>query len=205
MKNLLGLLLICTIFCSLAFTTHDAFKEKTTTVVIDVSHGGSDSGVTFDQTSEKEIILEISQLIKDKNINKSIKIEFTREGDNAIGLQERVAFINQLKPDLVLSLHIASHANRSVSGIEIFVAEESKAYEKSHMLAEKLKNKFDSKNNDVDAKIKNANFILMKQSNHPILTVELGFLTNETDRLSLQDPFNQAAMAQTILEFISEL
>jgi N-acetylmuramoyl-L-alanine amidase len=55
MKNLGSLLLICTIFCSLAFTTHDSFKEKTTTVVIDVSHGGSDSGVSFDQTSEKKL------------------------------------------------------------------------------------------------------------------------------------------------------
>jgi len=205
MKNLLRVVLICTLFCTLAFTTHDVFKEKTTTVVIDVSHGGSDSGVTFDQNSEKQIILEISQLIKDKNINKIIKIEFTRQSDKAINLSERVAFINQLKPDLVLSLHIASHPERSVSGIEIFVTQESKTYEKSHLLAEKLKNKFDSKNKDVDAKIKNANFILMKQSNHPILTVELGFLTNESDRIKLQDPFQQAAIAQTILEFLSEL
>jgi N-acetylmuramoyl-L-alanine amidase len=205
MKNLLGILLICTIFCTLAFTTPSVFKEKTTTVIIDVSHGGSDRGTTFDLISEKEIILEISQLIKQKNINKNIKIEFTRESDNKIGLPERVAFINKIKPDLVLSLHIASHKKSSVSGIEIFVAEESKNYEKSQMLAEKLKNKFDSKNDDLDTRIKKSHFFLMKQSNHPIMTVELGFLTNESDRISLQDPFKQAAIAQTILEFLSEL
>lgn len=205
MKNLLGVLLICSIFCTLAFTTHSVFKEKTTTVIIDVSHGGTDSGVTFDHISEKEIVLEISQLIKDRNINKNIKIEFTRESDDAIELQERVVFINKLKPDLVLSLHIASHKKPSVSGIEIFVAEESKAYEKSYILAEKLKNKFDSKNTDLNARIKKANFFLMKKSNYPILTVELGFLTNESDRTSLQDPFKQTAMAETIIEFISEL
>ena len=205
MKNLLGVLLICSIFCTLAFSTHTAYKEKTTTVIIDVSHGGDDSGVTFGQISEKEIVLEISQLIKERNINKNIKIEFTRESDDAIGLQERVVFINQLKPDLILSLHIASHNERSVSGIEIFVAKESKAYEKSSMLAEKLKVKFDSKNTELDARIKNANFFLMKKSNYPIMTVELGFLTNESDRTSLQDPLKQAALAETILEFISEL
>ncbi len=205
MKNLLGLLLICSIFCTLAFTTHSPFKEKTTTVIIDVSHGGSDSGVTFDQISEKEIVLEISQLIKEKNIHKNIKIEFTRDSDDAVRLPERVAFINQLKPDLVLSLHIVSHPEHSASGNEIFVAEESKAYEKSYILAKKLKNKFDSKNDDVDTRIKKAHFFLMKQSNHPILTLELGFLTNESDRISLQDPFEQAAIAETILEFVSEL
>ncbi|MFT5435944.1 MAG: N-acetylmuramoyl-L-alanine amidase [Ulvibacter sp.] len=205
MKNLLGVLLVLSIFCTLAFTTQSSYKEKTTTIIIDVSHGGADSGATFDRISEKEIVLEISQLIKEKNINKNIKIEFTREDDDAIGLQERVAFINQLKPDLVLSLHIASNAERSVSGIEIFVAEECTAYEKSYILAKKLKNKFDSKITDLDARIKKANFFLMKRSNHPILTVELGFITNENDRLCLQDPFNQAAMAQTILEFISEI
>jgi N-acetylmuramoyl-L-alanine amidase len=93
MKNLLGLLLICSIFCTLAFTTRSGFKEKMTTVIIDVSHGGSDSGFIFDQISEKEIVLEISQLIKDNNNNnnsyKNIKIEFTREGDDAVRLPER--------------------------------------------------------------------------------------------------------------------
>ena len=205
MKNLLGLLFISTVLCTLAFTTQPTSKEKRTTVIIDVSHGGADSGITFDRLSEKEIVLEISQLIKENNTNKNIKIEFTREGDYGIGLQERVAFINQMKPDLVLSLHIASHEEPSISGIEIFIAEESKAHDKSKMLAEKLKNKFDSKGLDQDTKIKNANFFLMKKSNHPILTVELGFLTNEHDRLRLQDPFEQANIAQTLLEFISEL
>ena len=205
MKNLLRILLICAIFCTLAFTTNAAFKENTTTVIIDVSHGGSDSGITFNEISEKEIILEISQLIKEKNINKSLKIEFTRESDNAINLPERLALINQMKPDLVLSLHIASHKDQSVSGIEIFVAEESKAYKRSLILAEKLKNKLDSKSNDENVRIKKSHFILMKQSNHPIMTVELGFLTNEIDRISLQDPFEQAAIAETILEFISEI
>jgi len=45
----------------------------------------------------------------------------------------------------------------------------------------------------------------MKQSKHPILTVKLVFLTNENDRIILQDPFEQAAIAQTILDFLSEL
>jgi N-acetylmuramoyl-L-alanine amidase len=57
----------------------------------------------------------------------------------------------------------------------------------------------------MNARIIKSNFFLIKRSNHPILTVELGFLTNESDRVSLQNPFKQAAITQTNLEFISEL
>ena len=45
----------------------------------------------------------------------------------------------------------------------------------------------------------------MNNSIYPIFTAELGFLSNPNDRMSLQDPFKQAAIAQTILDFISEL
>lgn len=205
MKSLNRLLLICIIFCCLAFTSQTNFKDNITTVVIDVSHGGDDNGIQYDQLSEKEIVLQISQLIKEKNLNKHVKIRFTREIDETIELRERVAFINEIKPDLVLSLHIASHEESSVSGIEIFVAEKSKEYQRSNILAEKLKDKFISKNMDRDAEVKTANFFLMERSNHPVLTLELGFLTNETDRLILQNPEEQANIAHTILEFISEL
>jgi N-acetylmuramoyl-L-alanine amidase len=139
------------------------------------------------------------------NLNEHVKIRFTRENDKTIELRERVAFINEIKPDLVLSLHIASHKESSVSGIEIFVSEESKEYEQSNILAEKLKDKFISKNMRRVAQVKTANFFIMERSNHPALTLELGFLTNETDRLILLNPEEQANIAQTILEFISEL
>lgn len=205
MKSLIRLVLLCIIFCSLAFTSKTNFKDNVTTVVIDVSHGGDDTGIRYDQLTEKEIVLQISQLIKEMNLNENVKILFTREIDETIELRERVAFINEIKPDLVLSLHIASHKESSVSGIEIFVAEDSKEYEQSNILAEKLKEKFVSKDMDRDAEVKLADFFLMERSNHPVMTVGLGFLTNETDRLMLLNPKEQANIAQTILEFVSEL
>ena len=163
MKSILGLLLIFRIICMLAFTTHIPYKLKIFTVVIGVSHGWSYSVDTFNQVSEKEIVLENSQLIKEKIVNENIKIKFTRQSYTAIGLPESVAHINQVKPDLVHSLHIASHSERSVSGIEIFVAEKCKSYKKSYIPAENLKKRFDSMNTDLVARIKKAHFLLIKK------------------------------------------
>ena len=68
-----------------------------------------------------------------------------------------------------------------------------------------MKDKFVTKDLFDKTEVKRANFFLMERSNHPVMTIELGFLTNETDRLILLNPKEQANIAQTIIEFISEI
>jgi hypothetical protein len=48
MKSLIRLVLVCSIFFGLAFTSQTNFKDNITTVVIDVSHGGDDPGIQYD-------------------------------------------------------------------------------------------------------------------------------------------------------------
>ncbi len=118
-----SLLVLCVI-ASLAFTTFQENSEKPIIAVIDVSHGGKDTGTTEADLSEKELVQQIASKMAVLNTNANIQLHFTRKDDSFISLKERVQFINNLKPDMVLSLHINHNDDHSVSGMDVFYATE---------------------------------------------------------------------------------
>ncbi|WP_272152098.1 N-acetylmuramoyl-L-alanine amidase family protein [Tenacibaculum aiptasiae] len=195
MKNLMKFIGLAFLTITLAFTNAD---KKTKTVVLDVSHGGHDSGTVINEFKEKDISLKIANKIKGLNKNSNIKIILTRNSDEFLTLNERAKQINDLKPDLVISLHANAHNNQKKNGIEIFVSNENKQKEKSQDLALKLFNSF----NDKKVEIKKAGFYLLKNVEYPIALVELGFLTNEDDRQLLTSEKGQTELAETILNVI---
>ena len=93
-------------------------KPKKTTispiqVVIDVSYGGTDAGATKNRISEKQLVEALAKKIK--STNNDVRIHFTRNEDKTLTLQERTEYINSLKPDFVLSIHINANKDNTKS------------------------------------------------------------------------------------------
>lgn len=167
-------------------------------VVIDVSHGGKDFGATFDEFKEKEITLNIAQKIKELNENSNIEIILTRDTDKFLFLSERAEYINNIKPDYVISLHVNASKDENKNGMEIFVSNQNKLLEKSEKLARDLLNNFETQN----IEIKNANFHLLTNVNYPISLLEIGYLTNSKDREFMTSEIGQTEIANTILKVV---
>lgn len=53
--------------------------------------------------------------------------------------------------------------------------------------------------------VNDANFTILKNTEFPAITVELGYLSNENDRKFLTDNNQQEKIAEIILEIISKL
>ncbi|MES2543583.1 MAG: N-acetylmuramoyl-L-alanine amidase [Bacteroidota bacterium] len=204
MKNPTKLFLLATAISCLAFTKPTPTEPKQINVVIDVSHGGDDTGASSNGVTEKQIVQEIAQKIRDLNKNKNVKIYLTRNSDVFLSLNNRTNIINSIKPDLVISLHLNSSPLETKSGVEMYVCE-NELYSKSNEMAVKLNSKFAKNNNLKTKEIKNADFFLLKNSEAPALIVELGYLTNESDKKYLTEEVEQTKLASTILEFITEL
>ncbi|PRZ28165.1 N-acetylmuramoyl-L-alanine amidase [Flavobacterium granuli] len=204
MKNTSFLLLVFATLVSFAFVMPKATVIKQINVVIDAGHGGSDTGVSIDGTTEKKITEQLITKIQAFNKNKNIVIHFTRSTDKFIPLDDRTTFINTIKPDLVLSLHVNSSSNTNKSGIEFYVSKESKSYEKSNLIAESFQSKFANSNYKV-AEIKNANFYILKKSEVPAIIMELGYLTNKDDKKNLENSMEQNQIAKKIIECFEEL
>ncbi|MDR6968299.1 N-acetylmuramoyl-L-alanine amidase [Flavobacterium arsenatis] len=205
MKNTFKIILALVVVGSCAFINPKDSKSKQITVVIDAGHGGKDHGITAEEFSEKEIIQKISNNIKAQNEDQEIVIHFTRTDDEFVSLKDRTDYINKIKPDLVLSLHVNAVKNENASGIEFFINKENSNYEKSKAIAEKLNEKL-VKNHSLKSRgIKEARIYIIEKSEAPAVTVELGFLSNANERKYLTDENEQSRIASTILEFIAEL
>lgn len=184
---------------SLSFTR----PEKKVDIVIDAGHGGNDLGVTANSITEKQIVEQITNKIK--SFNSNVVIHLTRNEDKFLSLEERTEFINKLKPDLVLSLHVNSSLNNETSGLEFYVAKGTEFFEKSSEIAGKLHNKLSGSTCLKMSGIKTGPFYILKKSDVPAVIVELGYLTNENDKRHLIDDNEQNKIAKSISEFISEM
>lgn len=98
------------------------------TIVIDPGHGGKDAGtVSRRGLEEKTITLKVSLRLRDLIKNRLDKrVLMTRDRDDFIELGERAKFANANEADLFISVHVNSHPQPSVKGIEIYHFGEAK-------------------------------------------------------------------------------
>lgn len=188
--KIIGLVILLTTF---GFT-----NPSKKTVVIDVSHGGKDAGQSFGNKMEKEIVLNIAQKIKELNKNSNIDIILTRDADEFIGLSKRSDFINDLKPELVISIHANSSIDEELSGTEIYISDQSKEKAKSKEHALEMKKAFQEQ----EAILKKANFFLLREVNYPIVLLEVGYLSNKNDRALITTDKGQTEIAKNILALL---
>lgn len=185
-------------------TIHRNKNKEKKIIIIDAGHGGRDFGATKDELNEKNLTSEIAKKIKDQFSDSDVEIHFTRTDDEFKDLQNRTDFINNLKADLVISLHINYNKNILTNGFEIYVSDKNDLIEESKFYGEKLSVKL-SKTPLKYRGLKFAPFQILKKSSCPSMVVELGFLSNENDRKFITSEKGQTEIAKYILEFISEV
>ncbi|MCD0469467.1 N-acetylmuramoyl-L-alanine amidase [Flavobacterium sp. JAS] len=196
-KTKVLLLLSTILFALFAFKSLETKKI----IVIDAGHGGDDFGAVLGGLQEKKIVEAISKKIKDQNKNENLEIVLLRDGDHLMKLSERVSIINNLNPSLVISLHINASENFRRNGVEAYVFSKSKFYSESKTNAEIL---IDKVAGDYFSKgeVKDASFYILKNSNCPAMTLEVGYLSNVNDRNYITSEKGQTEIADKILEAV---
>ncbi|CAG5082700.1 N-acetylmuramoyl-L-alanine amidase [Parvicella tangerina] len=94
------------------------------TVVIDPGHGGKDPGaVGGSDVYEKTVVLKVGLLLgkKIKEAYPEVKVIYTRDKDEFIGLADRASIANKAGADLFISLHCNAAGNKSAKGLESWV------------------------------------------------------------------------------------
>lgn len=98
-------------------------REKSTKkplIIIDAGHGGKDPGATANGYLEKNLVLQIVLMLREK-LNDDFNIMLTRDDDFFIPLQDRPKLANESNADLFVSLHInAMPGNSDANGVEVF-------------------------------------------------------------------------------------
>lgn len=194
-STLLGILGLAVIF---------SFKplEEKKTIVIDAGHGGKDLGVDMYGFQEKVITETIAKNIKALNKDNNVEIVLLRDSDREMELSERVSIINNLKPDLVVSLHITANMNMSANGAEAYVPSNETFHEKSKESAVIVIDKITETGNLKKRKVAEAPFYILKNASCPVMTLMIGFLSNEKDRDYITSEKGQTEIALNILEAV---
>lgn len=201
-KVLKSIVLLLSIGLLFSFNSNNPEKIK---VVIDAGHGGNDSGGTNGQLSEKDLTLSLINKIKALHSNENVELFFTRDKDELISLNDRVQKINEIKPDLVISLHVNNSKNIESNGVEAYVPKDLAHTAKSEELANKFLDILTNKTSLISRGVKTAPFLILKKSNCPTILAEVGFMSNYVDRKIITSEENQNRVAQAVIEFISQV
>lgn len=181
-------------------------KTRQYCVVLDPGHGGSDPGkVGINGVKEKDLNLLIAKKVRETLIKNGIRVAMTREDDTALDskledMKQRVAFINEINPDMAISIHQNSYTDSSVKGAQVFYYVNSEKGQELALLLQEELCKMDTSNRR-KAKA-NESYYMLRKTEVLTVIVECGFLSNQDEAEQLCTEEYQEKVADTICEGI---
>jgi len=203
--------------------TTAAPEEKTFTVVVDPGHGYDDPGTgegLMGDLSEKDITLAISLKLRDLLIAKGFDVIMTRENDEKpadkagetylFNPAARVAFTQALEHyDLYVSVHVdAFPSDESVRGTRVYYYQDGhpQAGALSALLVDAIEFRTgtDKKPLSIGKDYDGAYRVIRDIVEVPSALIEIGFVTNESDRTNMMDASWQEKMAEGIADAVGQ-
>ncbi|PMC39737.1 N-acetylmuramoyl-L-alanine amidase [Bacillus sp. UMB0899] len=174
---------------------------KNKTIVIDPGHGGRDSGaVGASGTLEKNVTLSTAKLVYDKLKSAGANVFMTRSNDTYISLNSRVSTSHYRNAKAFISIHFDSTTNRSVSGTTTYYYNSLK----DGPLAKNIGNELVKQTKMRDRGQKFGNFHVLRENKAPAVLLELGFLSNRTEELTVATTSYQERASQGIFNGLAQ-
>ncbi|HCL06315.1 MAG TPA: N-acetylmuramoyl-L-alanine amidase [Chitinophagaceae bacterium] len=165
-------------------------------IAIDAGHGGTNTGASGikAKASEKLYTLRFAKALQKHLKLKGVKnIIMTRTEDTTFDNKDRILWLQEQQPDLLISLHLNSSANTSVSGTSTYY----KHIGFRPLTTAVLKRMLELKLNEF-GNIGSFNFALNSPTDFPNVLVEIAFLSNEADEKKIISPKFHADVATKI-------
>ncbi len=169
---------------------------KKLTIAIDAGHGGSNTGAGGVKTnaSEKEYTLIFAKALEKSLKKLGVKnVIMTRTVDTSFDMKDRILFLQEKNPHLVLSLHLNSTSNPSIKGTSTFYKHIGFRPVSTAILKRMLELKLDEYGN-----VGHFNFGLNAPTSFPNCLVEIAFLSNEEDEKRIISPLFHKQVATKI-------
>ena len=174
-------------------------------VVLDAGHGGRDPGATgLGGLTEKTITLDLARRMADVlAAHEAIEVVLTRTDDSFVPIDERIARATEAA--LFVSLHANAAADESLSGVEIFyggggVAAASSGPGSPIRLGFDVVQAIERRLGRVRTTVRPGEFGVLARNAVPSVLIEIGYLTNATDAVRLQDAAYRGLVAEAIAE-----
>jgi N-acetylmuramoyl-L-alanine amidase len=173
-------------------------------ILLDPGHGGKEQGSKgATGYPEKQANLIIAKLVRDELKELGATVYLTREKDEDLSLEARVAMIDKIKPDLAISIHYNALPDdgdaENTQGISTFWYNTQ-----AHAPAMFLHNYLIEKLNRPNAGTFWNNLALTRPHTAPAILLELGFMINPEEFEWIADEQEQEKLAETLAQGIKE-
>ncbi len=188
------------------------------TVFLDPGHGGSDPGATFGSYHEADLNLAVAKKVQALLANRGYTVYMSRNDDTTVALLDRPKIANGLKADIFVSIHTNSGPS-SASGIESYFYKYNPDYPSTingdmHNNPERIANSMRLTSLIQDNMVQytgagnrgtdGASFAVIRESAMPATLLEMGFISNSTERQKLFTDSYQNTLAIAIADGIDE-
>ena len=174
------------------------------TIVVDVGHGGADTGAygLADNIHEKELNLNLALELEKQLTELGATVYMTRTDDSYIEVSDRIALVNRVKPDYVVSVHRNASDKSEDSGFSSFYFTPFSYTPALNMLEAVDKAQiFPTTEWTV---VEWHYFFLCRVTNCPSVLTENGFVSNRNDYYSMQTSAQNQANAKAIIKGITD-
>ncbi|MBR1987507.1 MAG: N-acetylmuramoyl-L-alanine amidase [Clostridia bacterium] len=202
-------------FVYYGISVNSTSKSNGIVIVIDAGHGARDGGSVGQLgTIEKDINLKYALKLKEKLTSAGYIVQMTRKTDDPLYLKDasnkkqsdmkaRMKIIKNANPNLLISIHMNSFSDKSVSGANTFYRKgDESGKQVSDLIQMSLKKYCEAKN----SKGKVGDYYILNESYYTAVLIECGFLSNmEEERLlntnEYLDKFTNAVCSGIMLYF----
>ncbi|WP_447641927.1 MULTISPECIES: N-acetylmuramoyl-L-alanine amidase family protein [Chitinophagaceae] len=172
---------------------------KDLTIALDAGHGGENLGADgLTGILEKDITLQVTQRLCKKLQSLGATVVMTRTKDTTLSMVERISYLKNKAPDLLVSLHCNS-ASPFVQGNSTYYRYIGFAPLSEYIHKEMLKLGLEDYGN-----VGGFNFALSGPTNYVNALNELAFISNPEDEAKLVDPIWQEKMVQATITGIQK-
>jgi N-acetylmuramoyl-L-alanine amidase len=201
-------------------------ERRKCSVVIDPGHGGLDSGVTLGDLAEKDITLEIAFRVQDILEREGHSCQLTRSRDVALAVEQRSGVANYHQPEVFISIHVGGSPSAATRSSTIYLDHGSRVSPDTgskteipteHLIPWRLAQQDHSIQSaqlgvilqqrirgvsESPTLVAKAPLAVLSPVNSPAVLLEVGYLTNPSQRAKLQSEEHRARIADAIAEAI---
>ncbi len=203
-----ALVLLITLLCffNFALAKDNTFSLLSKVIYLDPGHGGADSGAFYKNVKESDLNLSIALKVMELLREDGAIVYLTRYGDYDLAVSDawnrkrsdllrRVNVINNSNCDLYLSIHLNAEDSGTYHGAEVYYDTINPDNEE---IAKVFQGEFQKNLNTNRDYKENSTKYLQRRVSRPGVLLEVGFLSNASERALLKSDTYQNKIASVI-------
>ena len=176
-------------------------------IILDAGHGGVDAGATSGKIIEKDLNLILVKKLEKELVSRGATVYLTREDDKDLStttvnrkrsdLYNRAKYINDISPDMYISIHLNSVTNQTWKGLQVFYTTKNK---ENKLIAETITNHLKENMSNIREIKKDDTYYMYKYIKSPGVLIEAGFISNPNENYLLRKEEYQNKLVTLIEE-----